>query len=66
MVGGIDKRTLAKGKEAIKEEVMRKIKVIEEGGYIPRIDHSVSSDISLKNYSYYIKLMKEIYGEKEM
>lgn len=64
MIGGIDKREIAKGKENIKKEVYRKIKIIEEGGYIPKIDHSVSSDISLENYKYYIKILKEIYGVK--
>jgi len=61
MVGGIDKREIARGKENIKREVMKKIKVIEEGGYIPGIDHSISSDISLENYTYFINLLKEIY-----
>ncbi|MFH0797017.1 MAG: uroporphyrinogen decarboxylase family protein [Candidatus Omnitrophota bacterium] len=62
MIGGIDKREVARGKEAIKKEVLKKLPVIEEGGYIPKIDHSISSDISLDNYSYYLNLMKEIYG----
>ncbi|MGC8976207.1 MAG: uroporphyrinogen decarboxylase family protein [Candidatus Ratteibacteria bacterium] len=64
MIGGIDKREIAKGKNEIKKEIYKKVKVIEEGGYIPKIDHSVSSDISLENYSYYIKVLKEIYGIK--
>lgn len=62
MAGGMDKRELAKGKDAIKKEVMRKVPLIEEGGYIPAIDHSVSSDISLENYTYFISLLKDIYG----
>ncbi|HOL21467.1 MAG TPA: uroporphyrinogen decarboxylase family protein [bacterium] len=64
MMGGLDKRKFTKGKEEIKEEVYKKIPVIEEGGYIPGIDHSVSSDISFENFSYYIKVLKEIYGMK--
>jgi len=62
MIGGIDKREIARGKEATKKEVLKKLPVIEEGGYIPKIDHSVSSDISLENYAYYINLLKDIYG----
>lgn len=62
MMGGIDKRSVASGKEEIKKEIKRKEKIIKEGGYIPRIDHSVSSDISLENYRYYIETLKEIYG----
>ena len=64
MIGGIDKRKIAKGKDEIKEEIYKKIPIIEEGGYIPKIDHSVSSDISFENYSFYIKTLKEIYGIK--
>jgi len=62
LMGGIDKREIAKGKGAIRKELEGKIPLIKEGGYIPRIDHSVSSDISLENYRYYISVLKEIYG----
>jgi len=61
MMGGIDKREIAKGKKEIEKEIMKKIPIIEEGGYIPRIDHSVSADISLENYTYYIEFLKKIY-----
>ncbi len=65
MIGGLDKREIAKGKEAIKRELCTKVPpLIEQGGFIPRIDHSVSSDISLENFIYYFELLKEIYGEK--
>jgi uroporphyrinogen decarboxylase len=64
MMGGLDKRRFAKSKDAIKEEIYKKIPVIEEGGYIPGIDHSASSDISFESFSYYIKVLKEIYGIK--
>jgi len=63
MIGGIDKRELAKDKKAIKNEVFKKVPVlIKEGGYFPCIDHSVSSDISLENYTYYIDLLKDLFG----
>ena len=65
MIGGLDKREIAKGKEAIKRELCTKVpRLIKEGGFIPRIDHSVSSDISLENFTYYFELIKEIYGVK--
>lgn len=64
MIGGIDKREVAKGKEAIRKEVLKKVpQLISEGGYIPQIDHSVPPDISLENYTYYINLLKEIYRQ---
>ena len=62
LMGGLDKREIAKGKNAIRREIDAKRPLIQEGGYIPKIDHSVSSDISLENYKYYISVLKEIYG----
>ncbi|MFC2159774.1 uroporphyrinogen decarboxylase family protein [Actinomycetota bacterium] len=53
MIGGIDKRVLAEGKEAIDKELDYKIPLIAEGGYIPAVDHSVPYDISFDNYMYY-------------
>ena len=55
MVGGIDKREIAAGPAAIDAELARLQPVIEEGGYIPAIDHSISADISLENYRYFLR-----------
>jgi uroporphyrinogen decarboxylase len=58
LVGGIDKRELSKGKEDVEEEVMRRVPgLIEQGGYIPTIDHSVSPDIPFDNYVHFRKLL---------
>ncbi len=64
IIGGtIDKRALAKGKEAIREEVMSKVPfLLEQGGYFPSIDHGVPPDITFENYCYYINLMREVAG----
>jgi hypothetical protein len=60
MIGGIDKRALAAGKDAIVKEVRTKVPpLIAEGGYIPRVDHSVGTDISLENYLFYFKQLRE-------
>jgi uroporphyrinogen decarboxylase len=53
MIGGIDKRALARGKEAIDEELARRLPVVAGGGYLPAVDHSVPHDISFENYTYY-------------
>lgn len=59
--GGIDKRVLTKDKKAIEQELMSKVPyLIEQGGYIPTIDHAVPPDISLKNFMYYLNLKKKI------
>jgi uroporphyrinogen decarboxylase len=62
MLGGIDKRALIAGPEAIRKELLSKKSVIEGGGYIPRLDHTISPDISWPNYQYYINLLKGMYG----
>lgn len=65
MIGGIDKRALASGKDAIRKEVMSKVPyLVETGGYIPTCDHAVPPDVSLENYLYYLKLIKDIVGIK--
>jgi uroporphyrinogen decarboxylase len=63
MIGGMDKRVLSKDKAAIKEEVMSKVPwLVEQGGYIPSVDHSVPPDVPYENYQYYMGLMKEVIG----
>lgn len=65
--GAIDKRALAKGKEAIREEVMSKVPfLIESGGYIPSIDHWLPPDVSFENYCYYINTMREVAGLEKL
>ena len=64
MFGGIDKRALAAGKDAIDKEVMSKVPwLLERGGYIPHVDHAVPHDVSLENYIYYRKVLtRAVYG----
>jgi hypothetical protein len=65
--GTIDKRALAKGKEAIKNEVMAKVPfLLEKGGYFPSVDHLVPPDVSFENYCYYINLLREIAGLEKL
>lgn len=57
--GGVDKRVLidhgdfAQSKTAIRNHLREFIPLIEEGGYIPTIDHTVPPDISWDNFRYY-------------
>ncbi len=61
MIGGIDKRSLAAGKESIKKEVMGKVPyLLDTGGYIPTCDHAVPPDVSFENYMYYLDLLRGI------
>ncbi len=66
MSGGIDKKALARDRRAIREEVMRKVPtLVESGGYIPAVDHSVPPDVPFANFRYYVRLLREIYGLSE-
>jgi len=68
IIGGtIDKRALAKGKEAIREEVMSKVPfLLEQGGYFPSVDHLVPPDVTFENYCYYINLVREVAGLEKL
>jgi hypothetical protein len=52
--GGIDKRAVAIGGETMRKEIDRVMPLVEDGGYIPELDHSAPPDISWQNYSDYI------------
>lgn len=54
MSGGIDKRVLAAGKDAIDRHLDYIIpQMLERGGYYPTCDHGVPDDVSFENYMYY-------------
>ena len=61
--GGVDKRELAKGPEAIDRMVDRIIPTMRaRGGYIPTCDHGVPEEVSLENYLHYRKRCIELGG----
>jgi len=61
ILGGIDKRTLIKGKKEIEEELYSQVPyLLETGGYIPTIDHSIPPDVSYENFLYYLELKKKL------
>ena len=65
--GNIDKRVFAKGKDAIREEVMSKVPfLLETGGYLPSLDHAIPPDVPLEGFLYYINLLREIGGMDEL
>jgi hypothetical protein len=55
LYGGVDKRRIAKGRTEIDKHLSELLPLIEEGGFIPTIDHTVSPDISLEDFKYYMK-----------
>lgn len=59
-IGNVDARELSKSKEEIKNEFERKAGITREGGrYIAGSDHSIPPNVSLDNYKYFVKLIKE-------
>ena len=64
--GGVDKRILAQGPEAIRAHLREFIPLIEEGGFIPTVDHAVPPDISWDDFRYYMDaktaLLEENFG----
>lgn len=62
MMGGLDKKAVAKGRSAIDAELAQKIPVALDGGYIPTIDHSLPPDISYENFQYYWTRKKAMLG----
>lgn len=61
MIGGVDKREIAKGPKAIDAELARSVTpIIDQGGYIPTIDHAVHPDISLDDFRYYLDAKRRI------
>lgn len=55
IMGGIDKRTLVPGGDVMRREVDRVMPLVEDGGYIPELDHSVPPDVSWPNFCEYIE-----------
>ena len=51
--GGIPKTTLIHGGETMRRAVDRVMPLVEDGGYLPELDHSAPPDISWKNFCEY-------------
>ncbi len=62
LMGGINKIALIRGPKEINKELRRVSQLIEEGGYIPMVDHRVPPDVSYSNYLYYLKTKRKIIG----
>jgi len=58
--GGVDKRILPLGREAICEHLREFIPLIEEGGFIPTTDHTVPPEVSLDNFRIYMDLKEAL------
>jgi len=53
------------GKEAIDKEIKRITPLVEQGGFIPHVDHRCPPDVTYENYLYYLKRKREAFGIPE-
>ena len=59
--GGFDKMKLLDSKKAIDKELKRLLPYVEQGGFIPGVDHRVQADVPLKNYIYYLDRKRRMF-----
>ena len=62
MMGGIDKRTLARSRKDIDAMIDHLTPLVAEGGFLPTPDHRVPPDVPLENYLYYLDRIKTLWG----
>jgi uroporphyrinogen decarboxylase len=61
MWGGVDKRVLARGEADIRAELLRKLPpLLEDGGYLPQLDHLAPPDIPYRNWLYYLDCKRRL------
>jgi len=65
LLGGVDKTQLMGDKAMIRKEIERLKPLVEQGGFIPHVDHRVPPDVSYENYIYYLKCKRDTFGIPE-
>jgi uroporphyrinogen decarboxylase len=58
--GGVDKRELTRDKASIDTHLRSLAPLIEDGGFIPTVDHLVPPDVPLENFYYYMERKKNL------
>lgn len=60
LMGGLDKKEVAKGKASIDNILAVVPDMIKKGGYVPFLDHTAHEDISWENFKYYRNELEKI------
>ena len=60
--GGVDKRELAKDTKAIDDHLRHLAPLVEAGGFIPTVDHTVPPDVSWGNFCHYMERKRALLG----
>jgi len=58
--GGVDKRVLPRGEAAIRAHLLEMAPLIEEGGFIPTVDHTVPPDVSWDDFRRYMDAKRDL------
>ena len=58
--GGVDKRELTRDEGTIDRHLRSLVPLVEDGGFIPTVDHLVPPDVPLNNFLYYMKRKKDL------
>lgn len=59
LIGAFDKTIMRLGEIAMRKEFERLLPTMQQGGFIPSVDHQTPPEVSLENYRIYIRLLKE-------
>lgn len=60
--GGFCKMMFLNGPDAVEQELQRILPVVQEGGFVPGVDHRVQADAPLATYMYYMKRKRELFN----
>lgn len=60
IIGGLDKRALAAGKEEVEVEVAKAAEMVRMGRYIPGFDHLIPPDAKWENMRYAAESLKKV------
>jgi len=58
--GGVDKRVLAQTPAAIDAHLQELRPLVEEGGFIPTVDHLVPPDVPRANFEHYLRRKRQV------
>jgi uroporphyrinogen decarboxylase len=62
--GGVDKRQLGRGGDAVRAYMDSIAPYVEKGGFIPFCDHRCPPDVDPDDYIFYLDLKEEMFGMK--
>ena len=66
LMGGVDKLALVAGKKTVDRELERLTPMLEDGGFIPLVDHRCPPEVSYSTYKYYLKKKRDWIGRTDI